>query len=122
MGAINTILQTATDAIEEVGKKDDYFNDGYHFKVDPSTRSVDDVIIKADGDEFVLACIWKNLPNYRPSLPNTNEALNKYGLVVNDKKELESLIRDLMVSVANNTPDSNELCKRANKFLDRLVG
>ena len=74
---------------------------------------------RADKDEvyrFILS-----FSDGEELLKNVNEALNKYGLVVNDKKELESLIRDLMVSVANNAPDSNELCKRANKFLDRLV-
>ena len=120
MGAINLILNTATDAVEEVGRKDSFYNDGYHFKVNPNTRPVDDVVIEAAGDKFFLACIWKNLPNYMPSLPNMNEALNEYGLVVNDKKELVSLIRDLMISVANNAPDSNELCRRASKLLDRL--
>lgn len=45
MGAINTILQTAIDAIEEVGKKDDYWNDGYHFKADTMTRSVEEGIV-----------------------------------------------------------------------------
>lgn len=121
MGAINTILQTAIDAIEEVGKKDSYWNDGYHFKADTTTRSVDDITIKADGDEFVLACVWKNLPDYRPSLPNLKHAFDKYGLVVNDKEELGSLIKDLLIEVTTHSPNSNELCKRANKLLDRLV-
>ena len=63
MGALNILLRTAIDAIDEIGKKDDYQNDGYHFRADTTTRSVDDITIKADGNEFVLACVWKNLPS-----------------------------------------------------------
>lgn len=39
MGALNILLRSAIDAIEEVGKGDDYQNDGYHFKADTTTRS-----------------------------------------------------------------------------------
>lgn len=59
MGALNILLRSAIDAIEEVGKGDDYQNDGYHFKADTTTRSVDDITIKAGSNEFVLACVWK---------------------------------------------------------------
>ena len=34
MSAINLMLNAATDAINELGKSDDFENDGYHFKVD----------------------------------------------------------------------------------------
>lgn len=119
MGAINTLLQTAIDAIEEVGKKDDYWNDGYHFKADTNTRSVDDITIKADGDDFVLACVWKNLPNYKPSLPNLKQAFDKYGWTVRDKVEITKIISDLM-SYASNNPNAADACKKAEAFLNNL--
>lgn len=119
MGAINTILQTAIDAIEEIGKKDDYWNDGYHFKADTMTRSVDDITIKADGDEFVLACVWKNLPDYRPSLPNLKHAFDKYGWIVRDKIEIMKLVSDLM-HYASKNPNAADACKKAEAFLNSL--
>jgi len=119
MGAINTLLQTAIDAIEEVGKKDDYWNDGYHFKADTNTRSIDDITIKADGDDFVLACVWKNLPNYKPSLPNLKQAFDKYGWTVKDKAEITKIISDLM-SYASNNPNAADACKKAEVFLNNL--
>ena len=119
MGAINTLLQTAIDAIEEVGKKDDYWNDGYHFKADTMTRSVDDITIRADGDDFVLACVWKNLPNYKPSLPNLKKAFDNYGWAVRDKAELTKIISDLMYYASTN-PNAADVCKKAGAFLDNL--
>lgn len=119
MGAINTILQTAIDAIEEVGKKDSYWNDGYRFKADTTTRSVDDITIKADGDEFVLACVWKNLPGYRPSLPNLKHAFDKCGWIVRDKTEIMKLVSDLM-HYASKNPNAADACKAAEVFLNNL--
>lgn len=119
MGAINTILQTAIDAIEEVGKKDSYWNDGYRFKADTATRSVDDITIKADGDEFVLACVWKNLPNYKPSLPNLKHAFDEYGWFVRDKAEIVKIISDLTFYASSN-PNAADACKKAEAFLNSL--
>lgn len=119
MGAINTILQTAIDAIEEVGKKDDYWNDGYRFKTDTTTRSVDDITIKADGDEFVLACVWKNLPGYKPMLPNIKHAFDNYGWATRDKAEITKIISDLLY-YASNDPNAADACKAAETFLNNL--
>lgn len=119
MGAINTLLQTTIDAIDEVGKKDSYWNDGYHFKADTMTRSVDDITIKAGSNEFVLACVWKSLPDYKPSLPNLKHAFDNYGWVVRDKAEITKIISDLMYYVSNN-PNAAGACKAAEAFLDNL--
>lgn len=119
MGAINTALRAAIDAIEEVGKKDSYFNDGYHFKADYNTRSVDDITIKADGDEFVLAFIWKNLPNYQPSCPNFGRALKNAGMACRNVSDIKNVINDLLAYIPV-TPESANAIERANKFLEDL--
>lgn len=119
MGAINTALQAAIDAIEEIGKKDSYFNDGYHFKADYNTRSVDDITIKADGDEFVLAFIWKNLPKYQPSCPNFGRALKNAGMTCRNISDIKTVINDLLAYVPA-TPESVNAIERANKFLEDL--
>lgn len=72
-------LEQVKELRDVVGKGDDYQNDGYHFKADTTTRSVDDITIKAGSNEFVLACVWKNLPNYKPCLPNLKKAFDNYG-------------------------------------------
>ncbi len=119
MGAINTALQAAIDAIEEIGKKDSYFNDGYHFKADYNTRSMDDITIKADGDEFVLAFIWKNLSNYQPSCPNFGRALKNAGMACRNISDIKTVIKDLLAYVPV-TPESVNAIERANKFLEDL--
>lgn len=119
MGAINTALQAAIDAIEEIGKKDDFFNDGYHFKADYNTRSVDDITIKADGDEFVLAFIWKNLPNYQPSCPNFGKAIKNAGMACRNVSDIKNVINDLLAYTPV-TPESVHAIERANKFLEGL--
>lgn len=119
MGALNILLQSAIDAIEEVGKGNDYQNDEYHFKADTTTRSVDDITIKADSNEFVLACVWKNLPGYKPSLPNLKHAFDNYGWAVRDKAEITKIISDLMYYASNN-PNAADACKAAEAFLDNL--
>ena len=119
MGAINTIMHATISAIDDVGRKEDFFNDGYHFKSDPKTRSVEDITIKADGDEFVLACIWKNLKDYKPQLPNLRMALGNCGLVVQDKEELRSLISDLMYYIPLNS-NTETVLKSAEEFFDNL--
>lgn len=95
MGALNLMMNEALDAIDELGKKSDFVNDGYHFKYDPNTRGVDDVTIKAGNEEFVLAVVWKNLPGYKPSLPNLRHAFDNCGWVVRDKEYLEKLEKEL---------------------------
>lgn len=119
MGVLNILLRSAIDAIEEVGKGNDYQNDGYHFKADTTTRSVDDITIKADSNEFVLACVWKNLPDYKPSLPNLKHAFDNYGWTVRDKVEITKIISDLMYYASNN-PNAADACKAAEAFLDNL--
>ena len=119
MGALNILLRTAIDAIDEIGKEDDCQNDGYHFRADTTTRSVDDITIKADGNEFVLACVWKNLPDYKLSLPNLKHAFDNYGWIVKDKAEITKIISDLMHYTSNN-PNAADACKTAEAFLDNL--
>jgi len=116
MGAINTLLQTSIDAIEEIGKNQ---NDDYHFKADTNTRAVDDITIKTDKGDFVLACVWKNLPNYRPSLPNLKQAFDNFGWVVRDKAEIAKIISDLMYYASSNS-NATDVCKKAKAFLDNL--
>ena len=116
MSAINLMLTEAIDAIDTLGADIDVINEGYHFKHDPNTRSVDDITIKADGDECVLACIWKNLSGYKPSLPNMRQAFENFGWVTRDREPLRALITDLLF-YASNDPNSKEVCDRANKFL-----
>lgn len=94
MGAISQMMIAATDAINELGRKDDSINDGYHFKHDSSTWSADDVTIRADGDEFVLAIVWKNLKGYKPSLPNLAHAFENYGWAVRDKSRIDKLEKE----------------------------
>lgn len=119
MGAINLMMNAAVDAINDVGADIDAVNDGYHFKADYNTRSVDDITIRADGDEFVLACVWKNMPGCVPSLPNLKEALGNCGLGVHDKKKLRSLIFDLMYYIPLNS-NTETVLKRAEEFLSNL--
>lgn len=119
MGAISTALRTAIDAIEELGEKDSFFNDGYHFKADYNTRSVDDITIKADGDEFVLAFIWKNLPNYQPSCPNFGRALKNAGIACRNVSDLKKVIGDLLEHTPV-TPESTHAIENAKKFLEAL--
>lgn len=119
MGAISTALRAAIDAIEELGEKDSFFNDGYHFKPDYNTRSVDDITIKADGDEFVLAFIWKNLPGYQPSCPNFGRALKNAGMACRNVSDLKKVIGDLLACTPVTT-ESAEAIERAKKFLEAL--
>lgn len=119
MGAINTALEAAIEAIEELGKKDSFFNDGYHFKADYNTRSVDDITIKADGDEFVLAFIWKNLPNYQPSCPNFGRAIKNAGMACRNVSDIKCVINDLLACTPV-TPGSTQAIERAKKFLEDL--
>ncbi len=119
MGAISSALQAAIDAIEELGEKDSFFNDGYHFKADYNTRSVDDITIKADGDEFVLAFIWKNLPNYQPSCPNFGKALKNAGITCRHTSDIKSVIGDLLEHTPV-TSESEQAIERAKKFLEAL--
>lgn len=95
MGAINLMLNAAIDAINALGEKSDFENDGYHFKADTNTRSVDDITIKAGDNEFVLACVWKNLEGYEPSCPNLGHAIRNSGNVVIRKGDLEDLKQSL---------------------------
>ena len=119
MGAISSALQAAIDAIEELGEKDSFFNDDYHFKADYNTRSVDDITIKADGDEFVLAFIWKNLPNYQPSCPNFGKALKNAGITCRHTSDIKSVIGDLLEHTPV-TSESKQAIERAKKFLEDL--
>ena len=119
MGAISSALQAAIDAIDELGEKDDFFNDGYHFKSDPNTRSVDDITIRAGNDEFVLAFIWKNLPNYQPSCPNFGHAIKNAGMACRNVDDIKTIINDLIAYVQV-TPESVNAIERANKFLEKL--
>lgn len=119
MGAINSALQTAIDAINELGEKGSFFNDGYHFKSDPNTRSIDDITIKADGDEFVLAFIWKNLPGYQPSCPNFGKALKNAGMACRNISDIKKVIDDLLACTPVTT-ESAEAIERAKKFLEAL--
>lgn len=91
MGALSQMLTTAVHAIDELGQQDDRENDGYHFKADTSTWGIDDITIKAGDEEFVLAVVWKNLPNYTPSLCNLAEAFKNYGWSVMNTDKLEEL-------------------------------
>ena len=129
MGALNLMMNEALDAIDELGKKSDFVNDGYHFKYDPNTRGVDDVTIKAGGEEFVLAVVWKNCPGYKPSLPNLRQAFDNYGWVVRDKeydeklKQAVQMINELCqsIKVLNNPnvelTDVNEFLKKYEQFV-----
>ncbi len=119
MGAISNALRAAIDAIDELGEKDSFFNDGYHFKSDPNTRSVDDITIKADGDEFVLAFIWKNLPGYQPSCPNFGRALKNAGMACRNVSDLKKVIGDLLGHTPV-TPESTQAIENAKKFLENL--
>lgn len=92
MGAISLMMNTAIDAINDLGKKPDFDNDGYHFKADPDTRSVDDITIRAGDNEFVLAIIWKNLEGYHPSCPNLGHAIRNSGDLVIPKKDYDFLV------------------------------
>jgi hypothetical protein len=119
MGAISSALQAAIDEIDELGKKDDFYNDGYHFKSDPNTRSVDDITIRAGDDEFVLAFIWKNLPDYHPSCPNLGHALKNAGMACRNIEDIKTVINDLLAYVPV-TPESVYAIERANKFMENL--
>lgn len=91
MGVLAALLNTAIDALDEYGQKKENIREGYDFRCDPNTRSVDDITVKAGNSEFVLAAIWKDLPNYKPSLPNMAEAFKNIGWSVIDTDELEKL-------------------------------
>lgn len=117
MGAINLMLTAAIDAINELGKKGDFENDGYHFEADTNTRSVDDIIIKAGDDEFVLACVWKKLKGYEPSCPNLGQAIRNSGNVVIRKEDLDDLKQSLDWS--NQRENENVTwMKKARGFLE----
>lgn len=130
MGAISQMMVAATDAINELGRKDDSINDGYHFKHDSSTWSADDVTIKADGDEFVLAIVWKNFKGYKPSLPNLAHAFENYGWAVRDKSRIdklekeEKLLKDIVKTmkhcVVNYEPKHNLTAKLVEA--EKLIG
>ncbi len=92
MGAINLMMEAAIDAINELGADIDIINEGYHFKADPDTRSVDDITIKAGNNEFVLAIVWKNLEGYHPSCPNLGHAIRNSGDIVVSKKDYDFLV------------------------------
>lgn len=92
MGAINLMMEAAINAINELGADIDVVNDGYHFKADPDTRSVDDITIRAGDNEFVLAIVWKNLEGYHPSCPNLGHAIRNSGDIVVPKKDYDFLI------------------------------
>lgn len=92
MGAINLMMDAAIDAINDLGAGADSANDGYHFKADYSTRSADDITIKAGENEFVLAVVWKNLKGYEPSCPNLGHALRNSGNRVVRQEEYNFLL------------------------------
>lgn len=92
MGAINLMMEAAVDAINELGADIDAINEGYHFKADPDTRSVDDITIRAGDNEFVLAIVWKNLEGYHPSCPNLGHAIRNSGDIVVPKKDYDFLV------------------------------
>lgn len=127
MGALNLMMNEALDAIDELGKKSDFENDGYHFKYDPNTRGIDDVTIRAGNNEFVLAIVWKNLPGYKPSLPNLRHAFDNCGWVVRDKEYLEKLekrVKELEIEVDSNCgqcyKESDEKLKQAVQMIGEL--
>lgn len=95
MGAISLMMTTALDAIDELGRKSDVVNDGYHFKYDSNTYGADDVTIKAGDEEFVLAVVWKKLPGYKPSLCNLRQAFDNYGWAVRDKEYIKNLEKEI---------------------------
>ncbi len=91
MGALNAMMLACEEAINKLGQNPKE-NDGYEFKVDTSTRSVDDVTIRAGDHEFVLAIVWKNLPGWEPCCPNLGHAFrDNYGWSVIDTKKLKHL-------------------------------
>lgn len=117
MGAINLMLTAAIDAINELGKKSDFENDGYHFEADTNTRSVDDITIKAGDDEFVLAIVWKKLKGYEPSCPNLGQVIRNSGNVVIRKEDLDDLKQSLDWS--NQRENENVIwMKKARSFLE----
>lgn len=117
MGAINLMLTAAIDAINELGKKSDFENDGYHFEADPNTRSADDITIRAGDNEFVLAIVWKKLKGYEPSCPNLGQAIRNSGNVVIRKEDLDDLKQSL--DWANQRENENVTwMRKARGFLE----
>lgn len=82
----------ASDAIDKLGKNDAE-NDGWKFKVDSSTWSMDDFVIRGgDGEDFVLAVAWANPPyGYKPCMPNLGHVFEKVGWKVIDQEEYNRL-------------------------------
>ena len=103
MGVLAALLNTAIDALDEYGKEEKNIREGYDFYCDPETRSVDDITVKAGNSELVLAAIWKNLPGYKPSLPNMAEAFKNIGWSVIDTVKLEELRKENAELKANKT-------------------
>ena len=124
MGALNLMMNEAIDAINELGKKEDSENDGYHFEYDPNTRSFDDVTIRAGNNEFVLAIVWKNLPGYQPCLPNLRKAFDNCGWTVRNTDFLKNLVSELKDCIENNKKYSDgymSYCiEKADNFLNSL--
>lgn len=91
MGALSKLLIEAEAAINELGKNSKE-NDGWDFKVDKDTWSVDDFTIRTSSEDFVLAVTWANPPEgYTPSMPNLGHVFEKLGWSVVDTAELERL-------------------------------
>ena len=122
MGAISLMMTTALDAIDELGKKSDFVNDGYHFKYDSDTYGVDDVTIRAGDDEFVLAVVWKNLPGYKPSLCNLRHAFDNYGWVTRDREYLEDLVSGLKDCITKDCSQEkrDSYLMKADEFLNSI--
>lgn len=92
MGALSKLMLEAEYAINELGKNDAE-NDGWKFKVDSSTWSMDDYVIRGGGGEdFVLAVAWANPPyGYKPCMPNMGRVFEKVGWKLIDKSEYDHL-------------------------------
>ena len=91
MGALSMLMIEAEDAINKLGKKP-LENDGYEFKVDSKTWSMDDYVIRAGNEAFVLGVTWLNPPpGFQPSMPNMAKAFKNAGLQVISKLEYDRL-------------------------------